>query len=372
MRETGRRRSELAEMIVQREEEFIARWMERFQARLGPGVAPPTDVLDSVPRFVDEIVRQLTEPLDVLEASARRLSGPLGRRRFLTGTDLQTVVLEFETILDVIVDMVVDYAPRVQLAAWMRIHRWLFTGLKEAVASYTAARDQQLEEQTSEHLAFLAHELGNPVTSLSLAIQTLRPRVGPKEARAVDIMARNLDRIMDLKDRQLVALRLRVGVPMYPEPLDAREALQQASTSLEPNASSKHQRLELEAIPGLGFTGDSRLVRSVLSNLVGNAIKFSPEGSTIVLRARRTDGAIEIGVEDQCGGLAEETISKIFDPFVQVGSDRSGHGLGLTIARQAMEAHGGTIVVHNHPGQGCEMVATFPIRPLPEQARPSE
>lgn len=216
MRETGRRRSELAEMIVQREEEFIARWMERFQARLGPGVAPPTDVLDSVPRFLDDIVRQLTEPLD------------------------------------------------------------------------------------------------------------------------------------------------------------AREALQQASTSLEPNASSKHQRLELEAIPGLGFTGDSRLVRSVLSNLVGNAIKFSPEGSTIVLRARRTDGAIEIGVEDQCGGLAEETISKIFDPFVQVGSDRSGHGLGLTIARQAMEAHGGTIVVHNHPGQGCEMVATFPIRPLPEQARPSE
>lgn len=70
MRETGRRRSELAEMIVQREEEFIARWMERFQARLGPGVAPPTDVLDSVPRFLDDIVRQLTEPLDARGAPA--------------------------------------------------------------------------------------------------------------------------------------------------------------------------------------------------------------------------------------------------------------------------------------------------------------
>lgn len=136
-------------MIVQRRDEVIDRWMERFQERLGPGIPPPTDVVDSVPRFLDEIVRQLTEPLQELEASARRVSGPHGRHRFFGGTDLRTVVLEFETILEVLVDMVIDYAPRVELAAWMRLHRWLFTGLKEAVATYTAARNQQLEEQTS-------------------------------------------------------------------------------------------------------------------------------------------------------------------------------------------------------------------------------
>ena len=361
MKEAGRRRSELAEMIVRRRDEVIDRWLERFQGRLGPGVPPPTDILDSIPRFLDEIVRQLTEPLQELEASARRVSGPHGRHRFFGGINLQTVVLEYETILEVLGEMVIDYAPRVALAAWMRLHRWLFTGLKEAVATYTAARDQQLEEQTSEHLSFLAHELRSPVTSVSLALQVLRKRLPPQQQRLADIMASNLERVMDLIDRQLVGLRLLAGIPVHAERLDARDALQQASTNLVPNAASKHQILELEADPGLSFTGDARLVRSILSNLIGNAIKFSHEGAVIVLRAHRTDSSIEIGIEDECGGLSEHAIDRMFEPFVQLGLDRSGHGLGLTIARQAIEAHGGTLRVRNIPGKGCEMIASFPI-----------
>lgn len=357
-------------MIVQRRDEVIDRWMERFQERLGPGIPPPTDVVDSVSRFLDEIVRQLTEPLQELEASARRVSGPHGRHRFFGGTDLRTVVLEFETILEVLVDMVIDYAPRVELAAWMRLHRWLFTGLKEAVATYTAARNQQLEEQTSEYLSFLAHELRNPVTSLSLALQVMRKRIGAEEKRSADIMARNLDRIMDLIDQQLVGLRLQAGVPVHPERLDAREALWHASTNLQPNATSKNQHIVIDAEPGLVFPGDARLVRSVLSNLIGNAIKFSHEAATIILRAHRTDSAIEIGVEDECGGLSEHAIDRMFEPFVQLGVDRSGHGLGLPIARQAMEAHGGSLRVRNIPGKGCEMIATFPMEQPTAEAQP--
>src|SRR5690625_1620613 len=104
MRETGRRRSELAEMLVKHRQECISRWLEAFQARLAPGAAPPTNVLDALPAFLDDIVAQLTEPLEELEVSARRLSGPHGRHRFFTGADIQTVVLEYETILDVVVD----------------------------------------------------------------------------------------------------------------------------------------------------------------------------------------------------------------------------------------------------------------------------
>lgn len=144
MRETGPRRSELAEMLTDRREEFISRWMEGFQARLGPGSPTPTNVLDALPVFLDDIAAQLTQPLEALEASSRRLSGAHGRHRFFTGADLQTVVLEYETILDVVVDMVFDYGPKVHLAAWQRLYRWLFEGIKNAVDAYTAARDRQM------------------------------------------------------------------------------------------------------------------------------------------------------------------------------------------------------------------------------------
>lgn len=363
MRETGPRKSELAEMLEERREEFFARWLESFQTRPGPGVVPPTNVLDSLPAFLDDIGELLTEPLEALEASARRLSGAHGRHRYFSGTELQTVVLEYETILEVVVDMVYDYGPKVHLAAWQRLHRWLFSGIKGAVDSYTAARDRQMEEQNHEHLSFLAHELRNPVTSLSLALQILDTRLPDQDRRISEMMKSNLGRIMDLIDRQLVALRLEAGVPMHAERLRVLELLQQAATSLEPNARSRNQTIEIEAESGLSFQGDARLVRSVLANLIGNAIKFSREGAALRVRATRQEDCIAIGVEDECGGLAEETIDRLFEPFVQAAHDRTGHGLGLSIVRQAVEAHNGRLGVRNMPGKGCEIIASFPDTP---------
>lgn len=228
------------------------------------------------------------------------------------------------------------------------------------MASYTAARDRQIEDQTSEHLSFLAHELRNPVTTLSLALQILKRRLPDDDRRTAEVMGSNLERIMDLIDRQLVALRLEAGVPLHAEGLDARALLERAAATLEPNAQEKRQQLVVECPPQLSLWGDPRLINSVLANLVGNAIKFSPEDATIRLIGRREAGRVVLGVADACGGISEAALARIFEPFVQVSADRSGHGLGLAIVRQAVEAHHGVLEVHNVAGQGCEFSATFP------------
>ncbi len=96
-------------------------------------------------------------------------------------------------------------------------------------------------------------------------------------------------------------------------------------------------------------------------NLLVNAMKFSPEGATITLRAPAGDQGVTIQVQDQCGGLPSG--KDLFAPFVQAGADRTGFGLGLAIARQAAEAHGGTLRAHDVPGTGCTFELSLPFAP---------
>ena len=100
-------------------------------------------------------------------------------------------------------------------------------------------------------------------------------------------------------------------------------------------------------------SADPRLLRSAVFNLVHNGLKFSPAGSTVSVRARSTPSEVAIDVADTCGGLPPGKADDLFAPLVQRGENRSGFGLGLAIARQAVEAHGGRIVVRDIPGAGC-------------------
>src|SRR5262249_60609026 len=90
-----------------------------------------------------------------------------------------------------------------------------------------------------------------------------------------------------------------------------------------------------------------------LSNLVQDAIKFSRAGGHVVMRARAVNGTSVIEVEDECGGLPPGKEEELFAPFVQKGNDRRGLGLGLSVTREAVEAHGGHLSVTNLPGKGC-------------------
>lgn len=108
---------------------------------------------------------------------------------------------------------------------------------------------------------------------------------------------------------------------------------------------------------------DRKALRAAISNLVRNAVKLTKPGGQVHVRAKRAEARVVIEVEDACGGLPEGNVQKLFDPFVQVGLDRSGFGLGLAIAKQATEAHGGQLRVHDLPQKGCVFVLDLPEEP---------
>jgi len=127
-----------------------------------------------------------------------------------------------------------------------------------------------------------------------------------------------------------------------------------------PDGNGKDVQVVVEAEPGITLDGDRRLLHSALSNLVRNAVKFSHPGSVVHVRAKTSEDRVMVEVEDACGGLPEGSVEKMFDPFVQLGNDRSGFGLGLAIAKQATELHGGGLRVHDLPGRGCAFVLDLP------------
>jgi signal transduction histidine kinase len=106
-------------------------------------------------------------------------------------------------------------------------------------------------------------------------------------------------------------------------------------------------------------------------NLLSNAFKFTRAGGHVVLRAHDADGSVLIEVVDECGGIPDSTADR-FRPFGERrGSDRTGLGLGLSIARKAVDRHGGQIEVRNLPGKGCVFVIQIPLATADVIARPA-
>jgi signal transduction histidine kinase len=143
--------------------------------------------------------------------------------------------------------------------------------------------------------------------------------------------------------------------------LKLRALLEETEAAVAANAEEKqiHVEVALEGDPELLV--DVRLVRSALSNLVRNAIKFTHASGTVTLRGKMAGTRATIEIEDGCGGLPEEDLEKVFSPFVQLDPAKGGgFGLGLAIARQAVDAHGGALRVQNLPRHGCIFVLELP------------
>jgi signal transduction histidine kinase len=150
---------------------------------------------------------------------------------------------------------------------------------------------------------------------------------------------------------------------------DLAEVLQQSLSLVRERASRNGIRLGLEVDPDIGdWVADERKLKQIMLNLLSNAVKFTPEGGTVTVRARITDGEAEISVVDTGVGIAPNHLSLIFEEFRQVGADyirkAEGTGLGLALARKFVELHGGTIDVQSEIGKGSTFTITLPEKVL--------
>ena len=152
-------------------------------------------------------------------------------------------------------------------------------------------------------------------------------------------------------------------VPLSLQPQRVEELFDHALQVLRPLAANKSQRLVVAVSPGLPpVKADRERVLQVLTNLVGNSIKFTPPGGTLTLRARQVEERVRVSVRDNGPGISPEDMPHLFERFWRSsGTSERGTGLGLNIVKSLVEAHGGTVWVESQLGAGSTFFFTLPI-----------
>jgi signal transduction histidine kinase len=309
-----------------------------------------------MPAFVDELIERAARPA---ESTPMGSALQHGVQRLRLGFDVRAVVREYGVLHECILASLGRTGYALATAEQQLIAGTLNLGIADAISQYVTQRDAELERQASEHIGFIAHEVRNGISTSLLAYQSLRREEAP--SATLERLGRSLRGISEVIDNALTQSWLRMGVAPRPKGLFVGEFLQQLVADLGAGAQSRTVALHLALPPALVITADPRLLRSAVSNLVTNGLKFSPPGSTIVVRASSHDGRLYIEVEDGCGGLPPGKAEELFAPLVQKHENRSGFGLGLAIVLQAAEAHGGTVKVRDLPGRGCVFTLDLPL-----------
>jgi two-component system, NtrC family, sensor histidine kinase KinB len=228
-------------------------------------------------------------------------------------------------------------------------------------------RLRRFEELKNDLVATVAHEFRTPLTSLRMAVHLCTEQVaGPltdKQAELLHGAREDCDRLQGMVDDLLDMSRLESGrVELYPLPTEAVSLITTALDEFKAEADAKGVILSAkDSLPETSVLADRERIGHVFSNLLGNAVRYTPRGGSITLDAELANGRLRFTVADTGSGIPAEYQERIFEKFFQVpGTKAKGTGLGLYIAKEIVRAHGGDIGVKSNPGEGSTFWFTLP------------
>jgi PAS domain S-box-containing protein len=225
-----------------------------------------------------------------------------------------------------------------------------------------ATARRHLERLQQDFLAMTTHDLRSPLTALRVQIQLLRRR-GQLDAESESPLLAQVDRINRLVEDLSEVARLEAGgVELRRSEFDLRDLARESVAAATPLAGHRRIALALRDRPVVG-TWDRNRVGQVLQNLLGNALKYTPDGSEVTVAVETRDRVAALSVSDRGPGISPANLPRLFDRFYRIDPDGSatGLGLGLYIARMLVDAHGGRITVDSTPGEGSCFTVTLPL-----------
>lgn len=232
---------------------------------------------------------------------------------------------------------------------------------------WDVTEQRRFEESRRRFISMLSHQLKTPMTSLTMSVNLIREKLkdaSPAQAELLSIATENCNSLAALISDLIGAAReVTPDLAIQPRRVNIVRLLRSALRPLAPQAMDKGVELVLP------MEGDDVAARVdpvkfpwVVTNIAGNALRYTENGGSIVVVARSGEGHVEVSVKDTGAGIARENIERIFQPYVSLDREpRPGtHGLGLAIAKEIVEAHGGSIKARSEQGRGTEFVIRIP------------
>ena len=355
--------------------ELVDRCRAKVALRSAPR-ATPREMEHGIPLFLGQLIETLLleqgrqpppgggEPRDLpreLSATASRH----GRELQEHGFRVDQVVHAYGDLCQAVTELAAETGAAVSAEEFHTLNRCLDNAIADAVTEFDRRRDRSISDKgdlaMTQRLGSLAHEMRNFLNTATLAFAAIKSgHVAPAGATSA-VMDRSLDGLRDLVDRALVDVRLVAGLQPQLEEFAVCDFIEDLQVGASLEAQARACILTIECSPAdLSIRGDRQMLLSAVMNLLQNAFKFTRPGSYVRLQARGAGNRARIDVQDQCGGLPTGKVDEMFQPFKQHGADRSGLGLGLSIARRAVEASGGVLTVRDMPTVGCVFTIDVP------------
>jgi signal transduction histidine kinase len=238
-----------------------------------------------------------------------------------------------------------------------------------------SAELQQLEQLRRDLVANVSHELKTPITALRAHLENLLDGVEKPDPATLQVMLAQSERLGRLVEQLLDLSRLESGdVPLERDAVELAPLVTQVLSEIEVARSDRGVTIASDLPPDLpSVHADRERIHQVLFNLLDNAVRFTPRGGRVEVKASQVDGHCEIRVVDTGVGVPPEHLPRLFERFYRANPARSrddgGTGIGLAIARSVVEAHGGHISAESEQGKGSTFTFDLPVAPAADHRR---
>lgn len=361
---------ELAALISAHQDALLSYWRMKVRELPAAKLLDKPTLNDHIPVLLNELASVLAIADDeaILLQITEGSSTTHGLQRLENGFEVEEVVAEYNILRNCIHELAEKHDVILVGKAIQFLNNTLDAAIASAIKAYVVQQAIDTQRRREDYLAFIAHDLRTPLNAIILSSQLLE-RMSlqdnpPTERinRSLKTLQRNAGYLTTQINKILeenINLETEIGIRMERRRFDLWPLVESLILDLKPVAGSGSTTIHNSVPEDLVVFADASLLRRVFQNLIANAIRHTPNGE-IIITANQLGSLVECAVSDNGSGIAEDRIGLVFEKLETESINLSDMGLGLTICKTFIEAHGGTVMVKSELGSGASFYFTLP------------